>query len=77
MCCRIAAVRYCGGGVKLDGAEAWFLINPDAQPVTESIGKAGFRQVSDLLGDSLMAQSAADFTVRVPGVNLACMLLMP
>ena len=60
---------------ELDGAQAWFLINPGEQAVAETIGKAGFHQVQDLLGDSLIAQTETDFTIRVAGVNLACLLL--
>ena len=55
--------------------EAWFFINPTAEPVTETISLEGFTGVVDLLGDSMMEQSADAMNVRVAGTNLACLLL--
>ena len=57
--------------------EAWFFINPTAEPVTETISLEGFTGVVDLLGDCLIAQSADAMNVCVAGTNLACILLSP
>lgn len=57
--------------------EAWFFINPTAEPVTETISLEGFTGVVDLLGDCLIAQSADAMNVCVSGTNLACILLSP
>ncbi|MCY3833529.1 MAG: beta-galactosidase [Chloroflexi bacterium] len=59
------------------GQEAWFLVNPSARTVEESIPKDGFSGAIDLLGDNLIEESADTITVRVEGANLACVLLSP
>ena len=61
----------------LDDREAWFFINPGPAPVTETISLEGYADAVDLLGDNLISQSDDEMTVRVNGVNLACLLLSP
>ncbi|MYD11294.1 MAG: hypothetical protein F4X02_14790 [Chloroflexi bacterium] len=61
----------------LDDRQAWFFINPRGEPVTETVNSEGYTDVIDLLGDSLVRQSQDALTVRVPGTNLACLLLSP
>ncbi len=61
----------------LDDRQAWFFINPTAEPVTATINCEGYTDVIDLLGDSLVSQSQDELALRVPGINLACLLLSP
>ncbi len=61
----------------LDDREAWFFINPGPAPVTETISLEGYADAVDLMGDNLISQSDDEMTVRVNGVNLACLLLSP
>ena len=61
----------------LDDRQAWFFVNPNPEPVTETISCEGFTDVIDLLGDCLVSQSDDDITLCVPGTNLACLLLSP
>ena len=57
------------------GKATWFLINPTAQAITRTIDKGGFSTVEDLLSGCLIAQTQCDFTLRVEGTDLACVLL--
>ena len=57
------------------GQEAWFFINPTPEAVTESIGKDGFTDVIDLLGDCLLEENDDRITIRVEATDLACLLL--
>jgi len=55
--------------------EAWFFVNPTAEPVTTSISLDGYTEVIDLLGDSLLDVNMDDITLRVEATNLSCLLL--
>jgi len=57
------------------GREAWFFVNPTPEPVSETTSLEGFTDVTDLLGDCLIEQSADAITFRVKATNLACLLL--
>jgi len=68
--CLLEALRQCGvmpdGVGRLlrrrrlaGGMEAWVLTNPTAAPVTERLDTAGWRRVSDLLGEPLRCDGAA------------------
>ncbi len=57
------------------GKATWFFINPTAQAITRTIDKGGFSTVEDLLSGCLIAQTQCDFTLRVEGTDLACVLL--
>ena len=61
----------------LDDRQAWFFINPRSEPVTQTISREGCSDVVDLLGDCLINQTDGELTLRVPGINLACLLLSP
>ena len=59
----------------LGDREAWFFINLGAERVTETVDVAGYRKVTDLLGDCLIDQTGDELTIGVDGANLACLLL--
>jgi len=55
--------------------EAWFFINPMARAVEESVDKAGFSDVIDLLEENLLEESDDAVRIRVEAADLACLLL--
>ncbi|HZS92034.1 MAG TPA: beta-galactosidase [Chloroflexota bacterium] len=55
--------------------EAWFLINPTAEAVTERVDVRGYDNVHDLLGDGLVHVADGAATVSVPAANITCLLL--
>ena len=57
------------------GMQAWFFVNPEREAVSVTISKEGFADASDLLGGCVKAQSDDEITVRVAGLDVACILL--
>jgi beta-galactosidase GanA len=55
--------------------EAWFLINPAAEAVTERVPLAPFSAARDLLGEAVVASDADSVTVTVPAAALCCLIL--
>lgn len=56
--------------------QAWFLINPTEHEVVEKVETAGFRDVRDLLGDSVIARDADSVTVKLPPASLCCLTVV-
>jgi len=59
----------------LDDREAWFLINPTDDTVTETVRLEGFADARDLLGAPMAAQGEGSVTVTVPAAAVACLVL--
>jgi hypothetical protein len=59
----------------LGDKQAWFLINPTGSDVTEDVPLEGFNNVRDLLGDAVVRRGKKSVRVRVPSVNLCCLVV--
>ncbi|GAA3148400.1 beta-galactosidase GanA [Kribbella aluminosa] len=55
--------------------QAWFLINPTSEAVTESVPLAGLRLEGDLLGDSVTSHTDDEITIKVAPYQLACLVV--
>ncbi len=55
--------------------EAWLLINPLADDITEQITITGAGQIADLLGDTIIGRDGNSVTVTVPAANLGCIVI--
>ena len=69
----------CGGLLRrrrvLGSKQAWFLINPTAKDVEESVSLEGAGFIRDLLGDAVSSQAGDTVTVNVPACGLACLIV--
>ncbi|WP_395368721.1 beta-galactosidase [Streptomyces tubercidicus] len=59
----------------LDDQQAWFLVNPTAETVVESVDLRGFTLERDLLDDSITEQSDTSVTVTVAPYQIACLVV--
>lgn len=59
----------------LDDQEAWFLTNPGASAVTETVALDGFSTVRELLGDARITRQEGEISVEVPAAGVVCLLL--
>jgi beta-galactosidase len=59
----------------LANKQAWFLTNHSENEIIETIDTVGFAKVRDLMGDSIINQSDAEVTIKVPPCNLCCLIL--
>ncbi|MDD9956536.1 MAG: beta-galactosidase [Anaerolineaceae bacterium] len=60
---------------QLGHEQAWFLVNPAAGNCEELVDLEGLTLYADLTGDSVVQESGAGLTLRVPGGSLSCLLL--
>ncbi|MDD2706564.1 MAG: beta-galactosidase [Verrucomicrobiae bacterium] len=54
--------------------QAWFLINPSDKAVIETIHMEGFLMAKDLLNDVVAKTTKSSFTVKIPPMNLGCVI---
>ena len=59
----------------IEGKQAWLLTNPTDREATGVIPLEGMTLADDLLGDAVVARDASSVTVRVPPVNVSCIIL--
>jgi beta-galactosidase len=61
---------------RVDGSqEAWFLINPHDQAVSEIVALESFVQVSDLLGEPLNLVDSQHFHISIPATSIQCVIV--
>ena len=59
----------------LGDRQAWFLINPCEEAVTETVGLEGFASAVDLLGEPMAPAGAGAVRISVPAGEIRCLVL--